>query len=86
MSIAQRSQDWCARENFRARSTEEGGLRNSGVKDRAPGPGGRDFSGARSLYERALAIREKALGPEHPNTASSLNNLASLLRDLISPR
>jgi hypothetical protein len=25
--------------------------------------------------ERALAIREKVLGPEHPDTATSLNNL-----------
>jgi tetratricopeptide (TPR) repeat protein len=39
------------------------------------------YSEARPLYERALAIREKALGPEHPNTAASLNNLASLLKD-----
>jgi Tfp pilus assembly protein PilF len=38
-----------------------------------------DFAGARPLYERALAIREKALGPEHPETAASLNNLAVLL-------
>ena len=30
------------------------------------------------LCECALAIREKALGPEHPATATSLNNLASL--------
>ena len=29
----------------------------------------------------ALAMREKALGREHPETATSLNNLASLLRD-----
>ena len=29
-------------------------------------------------YERALAIREKVLGAEHPDTASSLNNLAGL--------
>jgi hypothetical protein len=34
---------------------------------------------ARPLWERALAIREKVLGPEHPRTALSLNNLASLL-------
>ena len=40
-----------------------------------------DFAGARPLFERALAIREKALGPEHPHTAMSLNNLALLLRD-----
>ena len=32
------------------------------------------------LYERALAIIEKALGPEHPDTAMGLNNLAGLLR------
>src|SRR5262249_5916451 len=28
-----------------------------------------DFAGARPLYERALAICEKVLGPEHPDTA-----------------
>ena len=28
--------------------------------------------------KRALVIREKVLGPEHPHTAGSLNNLASL--------
>jgi tetratricopeptide (TPR) repeat protein len=30
--------------------------------------------------QRALAIREKVLGPEHPDTAHSLNNLAELYR------
>jgi tetratricopeptide (TPR) repeat protein len=35
---------------------------------------------ARPCYERALAIREKALGPDHPNTALSLNNLGALLQ------
>ena len=35
---------------------------------------------AEPLYERALAIYEKALGPEHPDTANSLNNLAALYR------
>ena len=33
------------------------------------------------LAQRALAIREKVLGPEHPDTATSLNNLAGLYRD-----
>jgi len=33
---------------------------------------------AEPLYRRALAIRETALGPEHPATATSLNNLAAL--------
>ncbi len=30
------------------------------------------------LYRRSLAIREKALGPDHPDVAQSLNNLALL--------
>jgi hypothetical protein len=33
------------------------------------------------LYQRSLAIREKALGPDHPDTALSLNNLAELYRN-----
>jgi tetratricopeptide (TPR) repeat protein len=40
-----------------------------------------EFSSARPLYERALAICEKVLGPDHPDTATSLNNLAGLLLD-----
>ncbi len=32
--------------------------------------------------ERALAIREKALGPKHPDVAQSLNNLAVLYANL----
>ena len=31
------------------------------------------------MYERALAIEEKALGKDHPNTASTLRDLASVL-------
>jgi len=30
------------------------------------------------LYKRALAIQEKALGPDHPDTATCLHNLAGL--------
>ena len=30
------------------------------------------------MYQRALAAREKVLGPEHPHTLSSVNNLAAL--------
>ena len=33
---------------------------------------------AKPLFQRALAIREKALGSEHPDVAQSLNNLALL--------
>ena len=36
------------------------------------------YAEAEPLYKRALAISEKALGPEHPDVASSLNNLAML--------
>src|SRR4029079_551496 len=36
------------------------------------------YAKAEPLYERALAIREKALGQEHPDVAASLNNLAWL--------
>jgi len=34
------------------------------------------------LAQRALAIREQALGPEHPDVATSLNNLAYLYKTL----
>ncbi len=37
------------------------------------------YDEAEPLYRRALAIREKALGPQHPDTATSINNLAGLL-------
>jgi tetratricopeptide (TPR) repeat protein len=37
------------------------------------------YAAARPLHERALAIRERALGPDHPDTATSLNNFAGLL-------
>ena len=41
---------------------------------------GGTYATARSLLERALAIREKTIGPGHPDTASDLNSLADLLR------
>jgi tetratricopeptide (TPR) repeat protein len=40
-----------------------------------------DYAQARPLYERVLRIRENRRGPEHPDTATSLNNLAGLLQD-----
>jgi tetratricopeptide (TPR) repeat protein len=39
-----------------------------------------DSAGARSYYERALAIAEAVLGLQHPYTATSLNNLGLLLQ------
>jgi tetratricopeptide (TPR) repeat protein len=37
------------------------------------------YSEARILLERALAIHEAQVGPDHPSTARSLNNLAAVL-------
>ena len=55
----------------------------------ACGPGSAPTSGdapepgqARQLFEPALAILEARLGPDHPETASNLDNLANVLRDL----
>jgi hypothetical protein len=45
------------------------------------GPGGvhnHPNLGAEPLYRRALAIQEKALGPDYPDTAISLNHLAGV--------
>lgn len=39
----------------------------------------RDHAGAERLYERLQAIREKALGPYHPDVAEVLNYRAGLL-------
>lgn len=37
------------------------------------------YADAELLCEQARVIREKALGPEHPDVARSLNNRAELL-------
>lgn len=39
------------------------------------------YSEADPLFRKALAARERSLGPEYPDTAMSLNNLALLLKD-----
>ena len=36
------------------------------------------YADTEPLYKRSLAIREKVLGPDHPDVAQSLNNLADL--------
>jgi tetratricopeptide (TPR) repeat protein len=41
-----------------------------------------EYSNARAAYERALKIDEKALGPDHPNVATDVNNLGSVLQAL----
>ena len=38
------------------------------------------YTEAEPLFRRALAVWEKALGPEHPNVAMALENYAALLR------
>ncbi len=38
------------------------------------------YATAEPLYQRALAIREQALGPNHPAVATILENLAMLYR------
>ncbi len=38
------------------------------------------YAEAEPLYQRPLAIFEKALGPEHPHVAMTLENYAALLR------
>jgi len=40
------------------------------------------YAQAEPLFRRALAIREKALGPEHPQVATVLENYAALLHKL----
>ena len=37
------------------------------------------YAEAEPLYKRSLAIREKGLGPDHPDTATVRGNLAALL-------
>ena len=41
-----------------------------------------EYEKAKSYRTRALKISEAAFGPNHPNVATSLNNLASVLKDL----
>ena len=38
------------------------------------------YAEAEPLYKRSLAIRENALGPEHPHVANALKGYAALLR------
>ncbi|MDQ3919080.1 MAG: FxSxx-COOH system tetratricopeptide repeat protein [Acidobacteriota bacterium] len=40
------------------------------------------YAGAEQLFARSLAIRERSLGPDHPDVATGLNNLASLYDSL----
>ena len=39
-----------------------------------------NYADAKEIANRSLAIREKALGPDHPDVAFSINNLAEVYR------
>lgn len=52
-------------------------LTSNGVAFRRTG----DNKTAMALYDEALAIQERLLGPDHPNIASTLNNQASILSE-----
>jgi tetratricopeptide (TPR) repeat protein len=41
-----------------------------------------EFAEARAAFERALAIYEQSLGPEHPYIATAVNNLGLVLHNL----
>ena len=41
----------------------------------------RRYADAEPLFIRAISINETALGPDHPDVAGSLNNLAGLYWD-----
>ena len=41
-----------------------------------------EFAAAKAAFERALAIDEKAYGPDHPEVARDVNNLGTVLQDI----
>jgi tetratricopeptide (TPR) repeat protein len=57
------------------------GLNNLGLVLQFDKNRDKDISEALPIFERALSIREKVLGPSHSKTATSLDNLASQLRE-----
>jgi hypothetical protein len=59
-----------------ARTRYKGPKRNGSCRE-ALAPGARSAK-TEPLYQRTVAIRKQALGPEHPDVANSLNNLAGL--------
>ena len=42
---------------------------------------GGKFDEAQAMYERALRVQEQELGADHPNTLTTVNNLATVLSD-----
>ena len=60
-----------------ARADEANDLNNRAVELSKAGR----YSEAIPLADRAVALREKALGPNHPQVAPLLNNLAAMLNN-----
>ena len=72
---------WCRR-HVRARAFPVPAQGSTGISDlknlvRVYSALGR-YAEAESLFLRSLSIKERVLGPEHPDVAKSLNNLARL--------
>ena len=42
----------------------------------------REYAAAKQSHEQALAIRRKSLPPDHPDIATSLNNLGAVQSEL----
>ena len=59
-----------------AQSSEWESYRYAGIHAHLRG----DYTVAEPLYQRSLAIAGKALGPDHPDVAATLENYADLLR------
>jgi tetratricopeptide (TPR) repeat protein len=52
-------------------------IHNLGELNRAKG----DAKQSEAYFRRALAIKERYLGPDHPSVAGTLENLAALCRE-----
>jgi hypothetical protein len=50
-----------------------------------PWAAGLEAAAARPLFERALAIRERVLGPDHPDTVATRRALAELAAEADGP-
>src|SRR4026208_1622835 len=69
---------WPARTALQGAPRRPGSPTNLAATDRTEGRAAE----ALELYERALAIREKALGPGPPGVGEGLNNLGLVQKDL----
>jgi len=45
-----------------------------------------DYDAAEPVYRRALSIREKSLGADHPDTVKLIKNLATLMQSTIEKK